>query len=306
MNTSLNPAAKLLCAVAILLVGISQAPAQSVLSIHDEASGTTRVFTPSDSTFSISGDGKAINLFVNDPGYSWFLRFEAPEGETLLPGNYDQAGCPFGLRMGRAPGMGITDNNPVCSDGLGMDTLWGSFAIRQIAYDTAGNVASLEALFTQRKGSPTAPALGGLIRYEARPLSLTLKSDPGFGWGAISQANHGDTSLFVLEGTTADGLDYSASVRKDTWRVAIEPPTGRQLQIRRYRTRGAADTGHAGLRIQRGLGPIIPSCPDPSGQLDVQEMRVNAAGVILSLRATFAYRCDGTTPALRGMIRHLD
>lgn len=303
MNVLSNLAVKAVGAVAILLVGISQAPAQSVLSIHDEATGTTRVFTPASAVFSISGDGKAFDVDVSDPGTSWYLRFEAPEGETLAPGRYDDAGCRFPLRMGRAPGLEVTDNNPVCSIAVGADTVWGWFVIRQIAYDGAGNVASLEALFTQRRGSATAPALGGLIRYEARPLSLALKSDAGFGWGRVAQENHGDTSLFLLEGTITDGLDYSASVRKDTWRVLIDPPTGKALRIGRYRTRAMADTGNAGLLILRGLGRS-PDCPDASGQLDIQKMRVNSLGAILSLQATFEYRCGGTRPALRGTLRY--
>lgn len=305
MNASLNLAAKSLGAVAILFAGMSQATAQSVLSIHDETTGATRVFTPDTATFSISGDGKAINVDVNDPGTGWFMRFEAPEGGTLAPGRYDDAGCRFPLRMGRAPGIEVTDNNPVCSFALGADTVWGSFVIRQITYDGAGNVASLEALFTQRKGSATAPALGGLIRYDARPMSLSLKSDRGFGWGAIAQDNHGDTSLFTFEGTTADGVDYGASVRKDTWRVLIDPPTGKLLRIGRYRTRAAADSGHAGLLILRGLG-LSPSCPTPTGVIDIQKLRVNSVGTILGLQASFEYRCGGSRAALRGTIRHLE
>lgn len=303
MDAPLKLAAKSLGAAALLVAGTGHAPAQSVLSIHDEASGATRVFTPDSATFSISGDGKAINVDVSDAGSTWLMRFEAPEGERLAPGRYDDAGCRFPLRLGRAPGIEVTDNNPVCSFALGTDTVWGSFVIRQITYDGAGNVLSLEALFTQRKGSATAPALGGLIRHDARPMSLSLKSGPAFAWGAIAQENHGDTSLFTFDGTSADGVDYTASVRKDTWRVLIAPPTGKLLRVGRYRTRAAADSGNAGLRILRGLG-LSPSCPDPSGLLDIQKMRVNSVGTILGLQATFEYRCGGSKAALRGTIRH--
>lgn len=304
-DTSLTPVVTTIFVAAITLAGAGQASAQSILSIHDEATGVTRVFTPGDATFFASGDGKAIDIDTAGPGAAWYLRFEAPEGEVLAPGRHDNAGCPFQLRFGRAPGLGVTDNNPVCSFGLGADTLWGSFVIRQVAYDPTGRVVSLEALFTQRKGSATAPALGGLIRYEARPLSLTLKSDPGFAWGAVAQENHGDTGLFMLQGTAADGLTYDASVQKDIWRLLIDPPIGRRLQAGRYPTRGVADAGHVGLLVLRGFHQNA-NCPDPKGRLDVQKIRTNAAGMIVGLRATFEYRCGGTRPALRGLIRYLE
>lgn len=304
-STSVYCFTRSLCALALLVAGTGPVPAQSVLGIHDEASGTTRVFTPSDASFSASGDRHAIDVEAVAPGAGWYLRFEAPEGQELAPGRYDHAGCRHPLRMGRSPGMEITDNNPACSFGLGMDTLWGWFVIRQIAYDSAGKVASLEALFTQRKGSPTAPALGGLIRYEARPLSLALHSDPGFVLGAISQVNHGDTSIFTMEGTVTDGIDYTASVRKDTWRILIAPPTGRPLRVGRYVTQAFAGTARAGLHVSRGIGPPT-RCPDPSGRLDIQELRTTPAGTIEGLRATFEYRCGGTRPALRGSIRYLE
>lgn len=302
LSHRLESIATSLGAAVILFAGSSPAPAQSILSIHDQATGTTRVFSPGNATFSVSGDGHAVDIDVADPGTSWYLRFEAPIGETLAPGRYDDAGCRVPLRMGRAPGMEVTDNNPACSVGLGMDTLWGSFVIRQIAYDAAGKVASLEAMFTQRKGSPTAPALGGLIRYEARPVSLALHSDPGFVWGAIAQESHGDTGLFTLEGTVIDGLDYTASVRKDIWRVLIVPPTGRPLRIGSYSTKAAAENHRAGLLVLRGFDQPA-RCPEASGRLDIQKMRANAVGVIQSLQASFTYRCGGARPALHGTIR---
>ena len=307
-SSSRSPASpvRAVCAWALLLAASGPASAQSILSIHDEATGATRVFTPGDSRFSLSGDGRGLNVAAEGPGGGWYLRFEAPEGQFLAPGRYDQAGCRFPLRMGRAPGLEVTDNNPACSYGLGADTLWGSFAIRQIAYDTAGKVTSLEALFTQRKGAPTAPALAGLVRYEARPLSLTLKSGAGFALGAIAQENHGDSGIFALEGTVSDGIHYSASVRKDTWRILIDPPTGRQLQVGRYTTRAFAGASHAGLLIVRGVGQPWRCADAEEGVLDIQAIRVNPAGTILGLRASFEYRCGGTRPALRGRIRFLE
>lgn len=303
---SFGSAARLLCVAALMLAAAGQAAAQSVLSLHDEAAGTTQVFTPGDTRFFVSGDGSAINVAAEHPGGGWYLRFEAPDGQTLAPGRYADAGCRSPLRMGRAPGLEVTDNNPACNFSQGVDSLYGSFVIRQINFNDAGNVVSLEALFTQRKGSATAPALGGFVRYEAKAMSFAVKSDPGFAWGAIDQISYGDTNLFTLDGTATEGMDYTASGQKETWRLLITPRTGQQLQARRYKTRGAADTSHAGLIIRRGLGGQPMACANPSGVLDIRTIRYSVFGVVLNLQADFVYRCGGTKPALRGTIRYLD
>ena len=304
-HTSWFLVAQLAAAGAISLVSSAPAAAQSILSVHDEATGTTRVLTPVDTRFFISGDGKAINVAAEGAGASWYLRFEAPDGQSLAPGPYADAGCRAPLRLGRAPGLEVTDNNPACSSGLGVDSLHGSFVIRQIEYNSSGQVVSLEALFTQRKGSATAPALGGFVRYQAKPLSLALKSDRGFEWGQIDQRSHGDTTLFTLDGTATDGIAYTASGQKETWQVMISPRTGRQLQTGRFKTRGVADTAHTGLMIRRGQGQPVP-CVNPSGVLDIRAVRYNSVGVVLNLQADFEYRCGGTKPALRGTIRYLE
>lgn len=303
---SFGSATRLLCVASLLIAAAGQAAAQSVLSLHDEATGATQVFTPGDTRFFVSGDRSAINVAAEHPGGGWYLRFEAPDGQTLTPGRYADAGCRSPLRMGRAPGLEVTDNNPACSSTQGVDSLFGSFVIRQINYNAAGTLVSLEALFTQRKGSATAPALGGFVRYEAKALSFAVKSDPGFAWGAIDQTSYGDTNLFTLDGTATDGVYYVASGQKETWRLLITPLTGQQLQARRYKTRGAADTSHAGLIIRRGLGGQPVDCANPSGLLDIHTIRYSIFGVVLNLRADFVYRCGGTKPALRGTIRYLD
>lgn len=298
---------------AVVLGVLASGPAvgQSVLSLSDEASGTTRVFTESDSTFEIWGDGAAVGLLAGRTADAWYLLFEAPEGQRLAPGSYGGVGCRAPLRHGRSPGMEITNNNPVCSPEWG-NTLWGSFVIRQIEYAANGQVSTLEAKFTQRNGSPTAPALGGLIRYNTRPLSLGLKSDPGFFDGPIVQASHGDTSLFSLEGNLVEGIDYTASVSRDLWQITIQPPIGQPLAVRRYPARATAQPGRAGLTISRGpytseqSDRWAMSCRDARGSLTIEKLRTNAEGAIVGLRARFEYRCGGAAPALRGTIRFHD
>lgn len=305
MKTMFHVAAQCLCAVAISISGARAAAAQSVLSIHEQATGETSVYTAEDAQFSVVGDGQAMNISVGrnvKSAVAWYFRFEAPAGEVFKPGRYQDAGCPFTLRSGRAAGMEVTNNNPICRPVTGQDSIWGSFAIRQIAYGKAGDITSLEIFFEQRAGSPDAEPLTGLLRYRASPLSLTLASDPNFAWGGISQRYDGDTSFFALEGTTS-GLHYIASVPHDRWVVAIEPPIGQTLRPGVYQTRNFADGLRVGLSIQRGFGP--QRCISSGGRLEILEMEVGPAGEVLSLRATFDYRCEARVAALRGTIRYL-
>ena len=83
---SFGYAPRLLCVASFLLAAAGQAAAQSVLSLHDEATGTTQVFTPGDTRFSVSGDASAINIAAEHPGGGWYVRLEAPDGQTLAPG----------------------------------------------------------------------------------------------------------------------------------------------------------------------------------------------------------------------------
>lgn len=290
--------------------GIHEASAERLLTVRDHATGQTVTLTGEDAGFVIDGGGDGINIdvFAQSPmlgpafvnGSTWFMRFEAPPGELLKPGRYVNAGCPFAFRTGRAPSMQVTEDNPICRPDV--DSIWGSFEIRQIAYDTSGKVASIELTFRQHSGSPDAPPLTGLLRLDADPLSFVIESDRRFAWGRISQRNFGDSSLFSLTGTTA-GIDYTASVIKDHWSIAIAPPEGQLLQPgATYTTRNFATGPHAGLVLLRGLG--FQGCPDATGTMRVRGLRTDSAGNVTGLHADFEYRCAGSNAALRGTIRH--
>lgn len=307
MKTSCYIGYALLGAIA-LAAAHGVASAERLLTVRDQATGQTKTLTAANASFSMSEVGDTLNIAIaaQSPsaraafiGNSWFLKFAAPPGEKLRPGQYENAGCPGAFRTGRAPSLEVTENNPICR---AMDAVWGNFVIRQIAYDAAGKANAIELTFKQRAGSADAAPLTGLLRLDTAPLSLALDSDPGFAWGSIAQKNFGDSSLFSLTGTTA-GLDYTASVIKDRWSFAIEPPTGLQLQEGRlYTTRNFADGPHAGLLILRGPQP--QSCHDASGSLRIRKMDTDPTGNVLGLHAEFEYRCGGTAPALRGTIRY--
>ena len=306
MNMMLALAARLVVGASVVAVGIGQTQAQSLLSVRDTATGEARTFTPEDSSFSLSGNERSLYFTagITSPGVQaqaswWAVQFEAPEGETLRPGQYLNAGCPFWGRTGRAPGLQVTANNPVCRPSSG-DSVWGSYVIRQIGFDAEGRVDSLEATFVQRQGGPTQPPLYGTLRYNARPLQFSARAASGFPWGRIAQDNFGDTSFFSLRGTP-QGLVYDASVLKDQWRILIAPPIGTALESGRYRTAAVPDENTAQLFIWRGLNE--ETC-NAVGELNVQGLETDGSGQVTALHATFLYRCPGSHQPLRGTIRH--
>lgn len=312
MGIASGTASRASCAFTVALVAAlacGPATAERRLTVRDTATGQTETLTSANASFAISEFGNTLNIAVEaqSPGINaafaggnWYLKFEAPPGEKLQPGQYLNAGCPGGLRTGRVPSLEVTDNNPICRVS---DAIWGSFVIRQIAYGDDGHVSAIELTFQQRAGSANAAPLVGLLRLDTEPLELELESDPGFFWPALAQKHNGDTGLFALNGTTA-GIDYTASVVKDLWSVAIEPPAGMQLKVgRRYNTRNFAGNGHAGLVVLRGVRP--QGCGDATGSVLIRKLETTPAGAVTAIHADFEYRCPGSNAALRGTIRHL-
>lgn len=300
MKSPFHPVVKFVVAAGVLL-GATEVSAQSVLSIHNQATGQTRVFTEDESLFFVdmSASGLVFTSRHGASGDQWLVKLHAPIGEKLRPGRYDYVGCPEPYQSGRAAGLEVTDNNPVCAHEEDIGRVFGWFSVRQIAYDAAGQVTSLEAAFSQRLGSTTAPELGGYLRYRAAPKSFRIKSDRRFAWGTIDQDNHGDGSVFALDGTTA-GLNYDVSAPRDHWSVSLAPSTGNQIRVGSFNTRNDADASHWGLRIRRSKGE---SC-DANGLVTVHELKTDGAGQVVGLHATFEYRCGTARPALRGVIRH--
>lgn len=288
-----------------LLAPAGTAQAQSVFTIKDEATGARQVLTHETARFSLTSFGDRVFFNARDTSGqaqalgdgNWYVTLIAPPGERLKPGLYPDVGCPTAT-YGRAAGLQVTFENPRCSTD---DTIWGWVVVRQIEYDDAGKVVSLEATYSQRVGSPRAPAWSGMLRYNASPLSLRVAAPKTSPWGALRQNHHGDTGLFSLNGD-ASGVYYEASVIKDFWNIVVFPPTGQTLRPGRYVTRGEATRRFAGLNIVRGLeDPMY--CPNSTGVLDIVDVAFDASGQASGLRARFEYRCDPKSAPMRGEVR---
>ncbi|WP_154814695.1 hypothetical protein [Actinophytocola xinjiangensis] len=89
-----------------------------------------------------------------------FIRVElnGPAGAPLATGSYPGA---------RNPGDPTSPGLRVISNGLGCADHYGEFTITHLERDSAGSLTALEATFTQRCGTPTAPTLQGIIQFAA-------------------------------------------------------------------------------------------------------------------------------------------
>ncbi|GHA69088.1 hypothetical protein [Cognatilysobacter bugurensis] len=294
-------------ALALALAATSQADAQSAFTVRDEASGQRQIMTSANARFFLNTAGNRVIFAARDtsgaapPSFGsnqWTVTLVAPPGEKLRPGLYPNVGCP-GATFGRVAGLEVTENNPKC---FGEDNIWGWLTIRQIEYNDAGQVIRLEASYSQRVGSATAPAWTGLIRYEATPQLLRMKAPSTSSWGPVSGDHHSDSSLFSLSGN-ASGAYFEASVRKDYWNVALFPPSGQTLRKGRFTTRSEATAQHAGFNAIRGL-ESPKYCPQGTGVVDVLNTAFDNAGTITGLHARFEYRCAPGTAAMRGEVRY--
>lgn len=311
MNKWLNHARALLVAVVLsAALPAMAAPPDKYLYLQMDGGGS-RVWTPSNTRFDLSGDrtevyfSAALNTMTAAVSPYWYIHLKARPGETLQPGQYLRAGCSR-IQHGRAPGIHITENNPVCSGDK--DNVSGWFVIRQIAFDEAGQVTSIEASFRQDAGpnSPVGP-LSGVLRYNSQPLWLSLQPTDDFLWADLSaRSSYGDSAMFSLSGNVDSSVYYVASVLRDRWVVTLSPPTGKRLSVGTYAIQQAPTSTLAGLYINRvSAGSAAPRCSSPSGQLQVIEIAHDADGTIKRLRAKFTYRCLNTPGELKGEIRYL-
>lgn len=295
MHRLLRPVAALL----LLLLAFAPAHARGYLWLHDEATGQTReIHEDAHHYFRVTSDGRVraevgVQSLVSS---FWWLDFVAPPGQSLQPGLYPDVSC-IRKVSGRSAAMEITDNNPTCTY---RDTVWGWFAVRQLGRDRDGTPV-VEIAFSQRRGAADAPALSGVFRYNAMPLSFNVLAARGSPWGAVRQDNHGDTSFFALHDGGDGTLRYSANVIKDDWVVHLAAPLGRRLLPGIYKTRAQASAEFAGLVTVRNE---TRACNDPHGVLEVVDVQRDAGERVVALHARYQLRCGTSSQALHGEIRY--
>lgn len=301
--------------VNIVAPQLPQGSATSVLFFESEpgdsvGQGKTVSLTAAEAQFGIDGSGDRIGLAVSAGSAYIRLNFAAPRSnlgpgfpiaeaqQVLRPGVYHDAESAR-RQSGRAPGLVVSYNGSECRD----TDVWGSFTIDQIGYDDAGKVNGLDATFTQRCGSATAPALTGFIRINVPPLTFRLTSDPAdFIGGGVAKNYFNSESLFALGGTQ-ETVTYSVSGKRDYWTVTIKAPTGRKLVPGAYATTRSGDAARAGLNL-RNLSNG-KECNTSEGMLVIHDISLDSAtNSVKALHADFVQYCNGSTAAARGVIRH--
>jgi hypothetical protein len=261
--------------------------------------GARYAFTPADGTFGFSGTPSDVSLYFQTPDLSqwWGVELEAPVGTSLSPGTYYNAErAPF--RTGRAPGL------DVYGDGRGCNNDYGTFAINQIGFDPSGNLDLLDASFVQHCESKTAPALRGVVLFNARPLSFQLKGQRGdYIAGGVNRTYLNSTSTFQVYGNT-NAVHLSVSGLGDDWSVDLAAPAGEALQVGVYAnaTRYPFEaTGQPGVAVYGdGRG-----CNNDYGAFVIKAIRFDPSGNVIELSAVLVQHCESpTAPALTAVIHY--
>ncbi|MGW7268530.1 hypothetical protein [Streptomyces sp. NPDC054842] len=256
--------------------------------------GGSVVFTPRTATITAQGTAESVRVRVSGDTGWWDVELAAPAGEKLHPGVYRDAER-AAFRTGRAPGL------DVYGDGRGCNEVHGQFSVNQIETDASGAVTVLDATYTQRCERADAPALKGVVKYRALPLSYAWTSDPGDYIGQGGRLTHtGATSTFGLR-PWGDGVQYDVSGRREYFTALLTPPTGERLEAgRTYRAERASGDGVAGLDVHGdGRG-----CNTTTGEFTVTKLARDGDGTVTALAATFVQHCEGAEPALRGTIHY--
>ncbi|GGS54232.1 hypothetical protein AB0E75_17995 [Streptomyces griseoviridis] len=262
--------------------------------------GGTAAYTPDTAEIAVTGDAGQLRLRVWAESAEdltwWEVSLAAPKGERLRPGVYrDVERTP--LRTGRAPGLDVYGEGRSCDD------VYGRFAVNQIETDDSGAVTVLDATYTQRCDRATAPALKGVVKYRAFPLSYTYTSDPDDFVARGASGDHtGATSVFGLRPWAGGrGLQYNVEGNRESYSALMTPPTGEQFEAGRTYPVGGTDTeGVAGFGVS-GNGR---ACATTTGTLTILKLVRDDAGTVTAFAARFEQHCGTSDAGLRGTIRY--
>jgi hypothetical protein len=290
--------AKTMLGFVLFLGFVSSAQAASSLTIVSEpgdviGQGITKTYTSQSALFAANGNGESVTLGITTLSDTWYIVVAAPRGEKLVRRTYPLAER-AAIRTGRAPGLDMGGNGRSCSQ------VWGTFTIRQVGYDSGGNVTMLDGIFVQRCGNATGPRLIAYLSYKSTPLSFSVVSAAGDPIGlGITKSYFGDTSDFALSGNTGSA-QFAVTGQRDDWLASIQPPSGQALRIGTFSTHALHDSSHAGLNfVSSGH-----SCSDNNGTLAINNIQTDTAGNVIGLYAVFNITCVGSTAPFSGTIRY--
>ncbi|MFH9423280.1 hypothetical protein [Streptomyces sp. NPDC017529] len=241
----------------------------------------------------MAGDAGYARVSVRAPGEWWEIDLAAPKGERLRPGVYRNAERAV-ARTGRSPGLDVWGNGRQCNE------LYGQFTVDQVATDDTGAITLLDASYTQKCESATAPPLKGTVKYRALPLSYAYKSEPGDWIGQGKSATHlGATSTFTLQNAPEDGVGFAVEGKREEWTAEFRPPPGERLASgRTYQVTDAQ--GSARMDVSGNHH----GCNTTTGEFTVDRLYFADGGTPTGLAVRFKQFCDGSTAALTGTIHH--
>ena len=123
----------------------------------------TKVFNES-GALSVTGTKHHVSVYVEAEGDQFLFDFAPAAGKELQDGEYVEAER-YGFETRGSPGMSVD------GDGSGCNHDFGRFVIRDIHFDTSGNVERFSAFYEQHCEQPGAPALFGEISYGESPTT---------------------------------------------------------------------------------------------------------------------------------------
>jgi len=264
----------------------------------------TRTLASPNATFTAAyASDTRIVIDVDQDGEHWNIQFGAPyhQVDTFVPlhrGSYANAEH-AALATPLAPGLEINGPYGNCLDA------YGSFKIRQVEFDEYRQVTRLEATFSHRCGSTTAPVLSGTLYFEARPRSYSytrVAGNPMGAFGPTAKSYFGDTSDISAGGFT-DLLTWQVSGQRDDWQFIATAPTGQRFTKGKTYVLGVdANATTAGIAIQYNAEPV---CINPSGTIKINNISTFPdLGEVNGLYATYTIYCNGGTEPYKGTIRY--
>lgn len=289
----------------LLLLVAAPAFAQTSLSFSSApgeyvGKGMTKAYSPSNAAMSFAATRKAIRVHVEGhDGTWWDLTLVAPVTEDLMPREYFRVER-SAFVTGRAPGLDFS------GWGSGCNRVSGSFAIRQIMFDAAGQLSRLEATAIQYCDSNPNP-LAIEVRYRSSPHMFGVDSAAGHWVGqGMKKSYYNDRSLMRLSASEANMITYDVSGLENNWTVQIGTPKG-QARFSKGTFNTGLSTSTQGILVVTADGHACGLAN--SGVVNVLEVIYSPAGDRFDkFYADFTHYCDSSTrtgPPLKGRIRYV-